>query len=131
MKKIIALTLFVTGFASFAMAQKPAISFEKKIHDFGTVSPTAGKISYVFEFTNTGNADLVITNVTSTCGCTVPVWPKAPIAPNAKGSITVTYDATRPGPIAKDITVKSNAGKDEILKITGNVDFGEPDKKTP
>ena len=126
MKKIIALTLLIAGFASLATAQKPVITFEKKTHDFGTVPSTAGKISCVFEFTNTGNADLIIPNVSATCGCTVPEWTKTPIAPNGKGSITVTYDATnRPGRIDKDITVSSNAGPNEVLKITGEVTLGE------
>ena len=126
MKKIIVLTLLIAGFASFAMAQKPVITFEKKTHDFGTVKSTAGKVSYVFEFTNTGNADLVVSNVTTTCGCTAPDWTKAPIAPKGKGSVTVTYDApNRIGLIDKDITVHTNAGQPEVLKIKGEVVLGE------
>ena len=75
-------------------------------------------------FTNTGNAPLIITNVLSTCGCTVPTKPDEPIMPGKTGKITVKYNMA-PGPIRKTITVESNAvnyeGGRVALKIKGEV----------
>ena len=56
----------------------------------------------VFEFKNTGKAPLVISGASSSCGCTVPSWPKDPIAPGATGKIEVKYDTNRVGAIAKN-----------------------------
>jgi hypothetical protein len=77
-----------------------------------------------FEFKNSGNAPLIITNVQSTCGCTVPAFPKEPILPGKTGKIDVKYNMA-PGPIRKTITVESNASNYENgkipLKIKGDV----------
>lgn len=76
----------------------------------------------MFEFTNTGNAPLVITKINSSCGCTVPEWPKEPIAPGKTGKIQVKYDTTRVGPIRKTITVLSNSDTPtKVLKIKGTI----------
>ena len=76
----------------------------------------------MFEFTNTGDAELVVTNVKSSCGCTVPKKPEGPIAPGASGSIEVKYDTNRVGPIRKTVTVYSNADEPiKALKIKGEV----------
>jgi hypothetical protein len=78
----------------------------------------------VFEFTNTGDAPLIITNVQSSCGCTVPSKPTEPIAPGMTGKIEVKYNM-HTGPIRKTITVESNAVNVEegrvALKIKGEV----------
>jgi hypothetical protein len=99
------------------------IDFSKETHDYGTVKFGADG-SCTFEFKNTGNAPLIISNAKGSCGCTVPSWPKEPIAPGAKGSIKVQYDTKRPGPINKSVTITSNAvnGADgTIIRIKGNV----------
>jgi hypothetical protein len=122
MKKILALSVVLISIYSFAFAQKPAITFKTKIHDFGTVKEEVGKVIYVFEFTNTGTADLVLTNVQASCGCTTPDWTKTPIAPGKKGVVNVTYTATgRPGPFNKTITIISNTEQIETLTIKGDV----------
>ena len=70
----------------------------------------------------TGNAPLVITKINSSCGCTVPEWPKEPIAPGKTGKIQVKYDTTRVGPIRKTITVLSNSDTPtKVLKIKGTI----------
>ena len=75
-----------------------------------------------FEFTNTGEAPLIISKVKSSCGCTVPSWSKEAILPGATGEIKVKYDTKRVMPIRKTITVTSNAERPTIaLKIKGNV----------
>ena len=77
-----------------------------------------------FEFTNTGDEPLIIKNVQSTCGCTVPSKPTEPIAPGKTGKIDVKYNMN-PGPIRKTITVESNAVNVEegrvAIKIKGEV----------
>jgi len=113
----VALLLITTNM----FAQKANIVFTESTFDFGTVSEEDGKVSHVFEFTNTGTADLVLTNVQASCGCTTPQWVREPVAPKQKGTITVTYAAAgRPGPFTKTITVTSNADK-QVLIIKGTV----------
>ncbi len=117
----------VLGFAFSASAQKGAkIEFKDQDNtiDYGTVTKESDNGVRVFEFTNTGDAPLIITNVQSTCGCTVPSKPKEPIMPGKTGQIEVKYNMN-PGPIRKTITVESNAvnyeGGKVALKIKGTV----------
>ena len=99
----------------------PEITFVKLVHDYGQVEQ-GGDGECEFEFKNTGKADLILTNCRSSCGCTVPSWPKDPIPPGKKGTIKVKYNTQRIGQINKTITVESNAVNDRVvLKITGNV----------
>ena len=121
------LIIAVLGFALSASAQKGAkIEFKDKDNtiDYGTVTKESDNGVRVFEFTNTGDAPLIITNVQSTCGCTVPSKPKEPIMPGKTGQIEVKYNMN-PGPIRKTITVESNAvnyeGGKVPLKIKGTV----------
>lgn len=104
-------------------AQKPVIEFSKKTYDFGTINEADGKVTTVFEFTNTGMAPLVVNRVRASCGCTTPNWTKTPIEPGQKGTISVTYNpAGRPGRFTKTITVSSNATEsDTRLIIRGEV----------
>ena len=108
---------------SFAQAK---IEFKAKDDtiDYGTVTKESDSGMRSFEFTNTGNSPLMITNVISTCGCTVPSFPKEPIMPGKTGKIDVKYNMN-PGPIRKTITVESNASNYEggrvSLKIKGEV----------
>jgi hypothetical protein len=125
MQKIIALILF-TIFSNISFSQSAKIEFTAKDNtiDYGKVTKAADSGIRVFEFTNTGDAPLIITNVLSTCGCTVPTKPNAPILPGKKGKIEVKYNMAS-GPIRKTITVESNATNYEggriALKIKGEV----------
>ena len=96
------------------------ISFTKETHDYGTIKNGANGIC-TFEFKNTGNAPLIISNAKGSCGCTVPEWPKEPIAPGAKASIKVKYDTSRQGVINKNVTITSNAvnAAEKIIYIKG------------
>ena len=108
MKKFLFFLLAVT-FGFVAQAQdKAEIKFVTEEIDYGTIKQGADGVR-VFEFKNTGKAPLVISGASSSCGCTVPSWPKEPIAPGASGKIEVKYDTTRVGQIAKTILVNSNA----------------------
>lgn len=110
-------------FSLAAMAQKPVISFDVKEHDFGKINEKDGSVTYVFNFTNKGNAPLVVSKVQASCGCTTPTWTKEPIEEGKKGAITVTYNtANRPGMFTKTITVYSNDALEQtVLIIKGEV----------
>lgn len=102
-------------------AQGPIIKFENLEHDFGTIENGADG-SCKFVFSNTGTEPIVLSNVQSSCGCTIPQWPKEPIAPGASSSIDVKYDTKRTGVFSKSITVTSNGSEAPIvLKIKGTV----------
>ena len=97
------------------------IEFKTDVIDYGTIEKGADGIR-TFEFTNTGDAPLIITKVSSSCGCTVPKKPDAPILPGDTGEIQVKYDTNRVMPIRKTITVLSNSDTPTIaLKIKGEV----------
>jgi len=122
MKNLIAI-LFVGMLSISAFAQEKAakIEFKTDVIDYGTIEKGANGVR-VFEFTNTGNAPLIISKVSSTCGCTVPKKPEGPILPGEKGEIEVKYDTQRVNPIRKTITVLSNADTPTVaLKIKGEV----------
>lgn len=123
MKKIILLGAILLGSLSFAQA-KIEFSAKDNTIDYGNVYKDVDSGVRVFEFTNTGTTPLIITNVQSTCGCTVPSKPTEPIMPGKKGEISVKYNMN-PGPIRKTISVESNAvnveGGRVALKIKGEV----------
>ncbi|HRV88892.1 MAG TPA: DUF1573 domain-containing protein [Prolixibacteraceae bacterium] len=100
---------------------KPAIEFPVRMHDFGKVK-SGDQAFYYFVFTNSGEAPLVISNVRSSCGCTVPQWPRVPILGGQSDSIRVEYNTRIKGSFNKTITVFSNAtGSGVGLVIKGNV----------
>jgi len=101
-----------------AMSQKPIVSFQDKVYDFGKINEKDGNVTHVFDFTNKGNAPLVISRVQASCGCTTPAYTKEPIAAGKKGAITVTYNtANRPGAFNKTITVYSNDTTQQVVLI--------------
>ena len=87
----------------------PVLTFDSDMHDFGRLS--AGEnISYSFHFRNTGDADLIISNTSATCGCTVADYPKGRIAPGGEGYVTVTFkSAGKAGQQYQEVTIVSNA----------------------
>ena len=98
-----------------------SIKFEKIVHDYGTIAQGADGNSE-FKFTNKGKSPLILSNVKASCGCTVPEWPKEPIAPGQTGSIKVKYNTATVGAFNKSITVNSNALNNTVmLQIKGNV----------
>ena len=122
MKKMV-LLLFVGLLTWSVSAQEKTakIQFKSDTVDYGEIEKGSDGVR-VFEFTNTGDAPLVISKVSSSCGCTIPKKPEAPIQPGESGEIQVKYDTNRVGPIRKAITVISNADTPTmILKIKGTV----------
>ena len=119
MKKLVLTSLLIV--TSFAAASQVKISFESVTVNFGIIAKGSDGIR-VFEFTNTGNVPLIISEVKSSCNCTVPKKPEGPIAPGMSNTIQVEYDTNRVGPIRKTITVYSNATEGiKALKIKGEV----------
>lgn len=102
-------------------ANAPVLSFDKTVHDYGQIEQHGdGKCE--FKFTNTGKEPLILSNVRSSCGCTVPQWPRQPILPGDTETIYVKYDTKRVGIINKSIQVYSNASDSPLtLKIKGKV----------
>ncbi|MFZ3564919.1 MULTISPECIES: DUF1573 domain-containing protein [Tenacibaculum] len=93
--------------------------FETETIDYGKVG-IASEGKRTFEFTNIGDEPIIIKDVISSCGCTVPKKPEAPIMPGQKGQIEVSYDTKKPGGFSKTLTVVSNAkNKRKRIKIKG------------
>ena len=122
MKKTFIFLLFAFfTFQLYSQEKTAKIEFETTVIDYGTIEKGADGVR-VFKFKNTGNAPLVVTSVKSSCGCTVPKKPEAPVMPGETGEIEVKYDTKRVNPIRKTITVTSNAETPTVaLKIKGNV----------
>jgi hypothetical protein len=122
MKSVMLSIMFVAvAMMSNEVKAQAKMDFKKEVHDYGNIKNGANG-TCTFEFTNTGNAPLIISNATGSCGCTVPTWPKEPIAPGAKGEITVKYDTKRTGEFTKTVTLTSNSSEpNKVLTIKGNV----------
>ncbi len=133
-KLLLALTFIAAG--TFAYAQEsnpnaPEITFEKETIDYGTVEKGSDG-TREFVFTNTGKEPLIITRAVGSCGCTVPTWPKEPIAPGEKGVMKVKYDTQRVGAFSKSVTVTSNAKNgNKVVNIKGVVKAPQPVQTTP
>jgi len=96
------------------------ITFEEESHDFGDITQ-GDKVDYVFEFENTGNEPLILSNVLTTCGCTATSWPRNPIPPGKGGEIAVTFNSSgKLGQQNKVVTVISNAvnGQEKVRIVT-------------
>ncbi|GAB1449718.1 hypothetical protein MASR2M44_27480 [Bacteroidota bacterium] len=105
-----------------AADQAPIMSFQENIHDFGKLKE-GEVVTYKFKFTNTGNSDLIISNASASCGCTVPSFPKEPVAPGADGVIDVEFNsAGKSGVFDKTVSILANTVPTEtILAIKGEV----------
>ncbi|MDB4605494.1 DUF1573 domain-containing protein [Flavobacteriaceae bacterium] len=102
-----------------ASANKMAVmTFDKTFHDFGQITQGTPQQT-VFTFTNTGDAPLIITDATSSCGCTIPDYPKnTPIAPGQQGKMVVNFNGSGQNQVTKTINVQANtANGSELLKI--------------
>ena len=120
------LFLLVNGF-SFAQTNANALTttmeFETPTFDFGTVQ-SGDVVENIFTFKNTGNQMLVIKNAKGSCGCTIPEWPKAPIAPGETGSIKVVFNTKgKSGKQSKRVTITANIEKQQTyLTVKGEVE---------
>ena len=110
----------ISFFASSLNAQE--FKFEEETINYGKIQKGSNG-ERVFVFTNIGEEPLIIENIKSSCGCTVPKKPEKPIMPGEKGEIKVSYDTKRVGGFSKQITISSNAKTArKIVKISGYVE---------
>ena len=100
----------------------PVMTFTEKEFDFGTIKE-GDKVEHVFTFTNTGKADLIITDAKGSCGCTVPVFKKDPIKPGETSEMKVSFDSGgKPGAQQKSVNITANtASGNELLTIRAQV----------
>lgn len=109
--------------------QMPVLEFETDFHDFGRVIQ-GEKVSFGFKFTNTGKSDLILSNVSTSCGCTVPDFPKTPIKPGESHRIDVKFDSDgRRGYQNKTVTINSNTQPNtQVIRIKAEVILPEESK---
>ena len=134
MKKIILVLAFLLANVAVQAQQKkenqstggPVLAFAEDRYEFGDIKQ-GDKVEHTFDFENTGNEPLIISNVLTTCGCTVPKWPREPIAPGGTGKIEVVFNSTnKSGVQNKVVTILSNAGEGRTkVTLYGNVLVGE------
>ncbi len=95
----------------------PAFQFNESTHDFGTIKE-GDIVEHTFKFTNTGEVPLIIQSASASCGCTVPSYPRAPVAPGATGEIQVKFDSSnKPGIQNKTISLTANTDP-SITRLT-------------
>ncbi|WP_448518133.1 DUF1573 domain-containing protein [Rhodoflexus sp.] len=99
-----------------------AFQWDKTTFDFGNI-PQNQPVTASFKFKNTGKVPLVITSAQGSCGCTVPNWPKEPIAPGESAEIKATFNAAAPGAFNKTVSITANVeGGVAVLTLKGNVE---------
>lgn len=98
------------------------MTFQSPEHNFGKIG-SGEKVGCIFTFRNTGDADLVITTATASCGCTVPKFDRKPVPPDGTGTIEVIFDTSgREGLQTKTVVIQSNAENNlVILRIIAEV----------
>lgn len=99
------------------------VQFAEQEYNFGKVK-SGEKVQHEYTFKNTGSEPLVISNAKGSCGCTVPEWPKEPIAPGSSGKINVVFDSKgKSGPQTKTVTITANTDPpNTIIYIKGEVE---------
>ena len=126
---IVLLTGLMTGCADNPEQQSKQrgkeIWFDEYLHDYGEIMKDSDG-TWSFTFKNLGKESIVINRVRSTCGCTVPDWPREPIEPGASGKITVVYNTSTSGTFLKSVLVYSTAANSPVkLQIKGKVRSSE------
>jgi len=97
----------ITASGKKATGGLPVMKFEQIKHDFGLVVQSE-KVSFTYKFTNTGGSDLIISNCSATCGCTIPDWTKTPVKPGGEGKVEVVFNsAGKSGSQTKTVLVLS------------------------
>ena len=99
-----------------------AIKFENELYDFGEITQ-GEKVKFTYKFTNVGDAELVISSAKGSCGCTVPDWPRKPIAPGESAEIRVVFNSEgKSGKQHKKVSVVANTQPSTtVVALTGNI----------
>lgn len=133
MKKLRAIvnTILLTAAISIsAQTVNQSIKFDEKIHDFGVIEETGGKVTHKFRFTNVGKEPVVILNARAGCSCVHADVPKRPVKPGESGYVTVSYDPDyRPGHFSKEIVVNSAEKQYNRIWVKGDVKPGHHSAK--
>ena len=100
----------------------PAMVFDEESYDFGDISQ-GERVEHSFTFTNNGDADLIISSATGSCGCTVPSYPKEPVKPGQKSEVLVVFDSNgKKGAQHKRVTIVANTNPNKtVIAIMSNV----------
>lgn len=100
----------------------PEIKFEEETHDFGRITQ-GEKVTYSFKFKNTGDANLIISSASGSCGCTIPDYPKKPILPGEEAVINVVFASEgKSGIVEKSVTIVTNCEPStRIIYIKANI----------
>ena len=127
MRYLASILLVVVAFVGHAQEEGEPLTgakiyFAETSYDFGDITQ-GDRVEHTFEFENTGNEPLILSDVRTTCGCTAPEWPREPVIPGAKAKIRVVFNSTgKMGMQNKVITVMSNAVNNPArVKIVTNV----------
>lgn len=128
-KKIASENVAVAAERDAVSGDFPVITFDKTEHDFGTIKKGT-PAETIFKYTNTGKAPLVVTDIKSSCGCTVPKgWTKDPLAVGESAEFTVKFNGSGQNKVSKTVTITANTEKGtETVKISA---FVEPDPNAP
>lgn len=107
-----------------------SIEFTETTFDFGTIEE-GEKVSHTFKFKNTGSEPLIFSNAKGSCGCTVPTWPREPIAVGDTGEVTVEFNSkNKKGKRNQKVTLTGNTNPPQtFLYLTGNVNAGDAPSK--
>tara|TARA_B100001996_G_scaffold260845_1_gene203126 strand:- start:383 stop:859 length:477 start_codon:yes stop_codon:yes gene_type:complete len=111
------------------VVKMPVMTFDKTVHDFGTIQDGT-PVETVFSYTNTGEGPLVITDIKSTCGCTVPRdWSREPLNPGESSQFTVKFNGKGVNKTSKTVTIAANTAKGkETVKITAFINNPQANK---
>lgn len=126
MKRITTFFAIVIAFVSMTAMVETSnnvaeFKFDVETHDFGTI-PQGKPVTHEFSFTNVGTEPIIISEVKTSCGCSVAEYTKTPVKAGEKGIIKVTFNAAAKGPFTKNLTVRSNTKTPvKILYINGEV----------
>jgi len=101
---------------------KTTIDFDKTVVDFGDITQ-GDEVKDVVKFTNTGTEPLIISSAKGSCGCTVPEWPKAPVAPGETGEIKIQFSSKgKKGKQTKTVTIQANTDPNPTrLTVKANI----------
>ncbi len=110
------------------LTQMAKMELEKTSFDFGEIKE-GEKVEHIFKFKNTGKSPLIISSAQGSCGCTVPEWPRSPIAPNETGEIKVKFNSEgKNGSQEKTVTLTANTSPTNVVLTVKGVVLGNPNK---
>ena len=121
-----------SGMDNESAATKPTMDFKDTLHDFGAMHADE-VVSYDFSFTNNGKTPLIITGAAGSCGCTVPDYPRDPVAPGKSAIMKVTFNsAGKSGHQEKSVTINTNTVRSiHMLYIKADVEGSKDKSKLP